>query len=163
VNTYHPKVVEFWKKKKVPVKVVYELDGFPTWEIEIPDDHPALADPEYIGLALSEKMYLLPQVFSRRIRLPLYGLKVSGLPAEVADTEGKQGLALARNSGVFGDMPIDAGGVSLFRFQNAYEVYGAFRAAKERGVERVLFFVKPGVCETIPIDTALDIGKQLLH
>jgi hypothetical protein len=163
VFTYHPKVVEFWKQKKVPVKVAYELDGFPTWRIDVDSDDVRLKDPEYIGLALSEKMFLLPEVFARRIRLPLYGLKTpSGLAAELCDTEGSSGLALARNSGVYADMALPPG-ISLLRFGSAVEVYGTLKAAKERGVVRVLFFVQPAVHESIPIATAADLAKNLLH
>lgn len=72
ITTYDPRVVQHWSKEGIDPCNVLNYDGVAYWQIDVPKDDARLKDPKYIQLLLQGKLFILPAIIQKRLRLPLF-------------------------------------------------------------------------------------------
>lgn len=163
LNTYLKETASFWKSRGFTPKKRYALHGFTNWQIEIPDDHPDLKHPDYVGLQAEEVLYVLPTVVLQRLAPPVFTLKVDKMFADVVDRNGKKGVPISHSRSVLTQMCFRPGPVDpprIIKLNRDERVREVILKAQRQGTENILFFPLAGLCETIPIESALRVLKQ---
>lgn len=74
ITTTEQAITEFWEKRGFGATPKYSSDGITCWDIDVPEDHEDLKDPEYISLCIQEKM-AFPGIIRRRLSAPVYTIK----------------------------------------------------------------------------------------
>lgn len=164
LHTFFSKMIAFWQDRGVGFKRRYALHGFIAWELDIPDEHPDLKSPDFVGLQVEEVTTILPEVVRRRLTPPVYTLKVGKFFADVRDKTGKKGVPITHNKSVLARMcaqPPHANQPSVVKLNSLSRIQDVLVKAHRQGTESLLFFALPGVCETVPIESALRILKHL--
>jgi len=163
LHTFFPKMVEFWEERGVEARKRYALHGFTAWELDIPDDHDALKSPDYVGLQVQEVTTVLPSVVIARLKPPVYTLKVGKFYADVKDKTGKTGVPLTHNRSILAQMcnnPYGGDTPNIVKLNQDKRIKDVLIKAHRQGTESLLFFALPGVCETVPIESALRVLKH---
>lgn len=164
LHTFFPKMVEFWQDRGVGAKRRYALHGFDAWELDIPDEHPDLKSPDYVGLQIQEVTTVLPEVVRRRLKPPVFTLKVGKFFADIQDRNQKRGVPVTHNKSILTQMCPNrphADAPSIIKLNSNERVRDVLVKAQRQGTESLLFFALPGVCETVPIESALRVLKHL--
>jgi hypothetical protein len=164
LHTFYPKMVEFWGERGIKAKKRYTLQKFTAWELDIPDDHPDLRVPDYIGLQVQEVTTVLPAVVRARLQPPVYTLKVGKFFADVKDSKGKTGVPITHNQSILAQMcnnPYGGESPDIVKLTKEKRIQDVLLKAHRQGTEALLFFALPGVCETVPIESALRVLKHL--
>lgn len=162
-NTYLEETTSFWKSRGFSPKKRYALHGFTNWQFEIPDDHPDLKHPDYVGLQAKEVLYVLPTVVLQRLTPPVFTLKLDKLFADVVDRTGKKGVPLSHSRSVLSQVcfsPMRTDSPKIIKLNRDERVREVILKAQRQGTENILFFPLAGLCETIPIESALRVLKQ---
>lgn len=164
LHTFFPKMVDFWRERGIGAKRRYTLHDLTTWEIKIPDEHPDLKSPDFVGLQVQEVTTVLPEVVRRRLNPPVFTLKVGKLFADVRDRNGKKGVPITHNQSILVQMcaqPAHAYTPSIVKLNSDKRIRDVLVKAQRQGTESMLFFALPGTCETVPIESALRVLKHL--
>ena len=161
VHTYLRESAAFWIERGIKVIPGHMVDGFESWVLDIPEDHPDISNPEYISQQAQEIMKVLPELVRRRMMLPLYTIKYGKLYADIADTTGKQGMPFARNPIVLHKLLATLDGEPhknrVQKLTSKAQLLRVLREATQQGTESLLYFVRGVICETVPIATVLTL------
>lgn len=167
LNTYLDETASFWKSRGFIPKKRYALHGFTTWQMEIPDDHPDLKHPDYVGLQAREVLFILPTVVLQRLAPPVFTLKVDKMFADIVDRNDKKGVPFSHSRSVLAQIsfpmcfhpgPVDT--PNIVKLNQDKRVRDVILKAQRQGTENILFFPLADLCETIPIESALRVLKQ---
>ena len=173
-HTYLQEMVDFWKERGCDTKLHYRHDGVDTWEITVPDDHPDLRHPEYVGLLTQETLFVLPQVVLRRLQPPIYTFKVGKSFANIQSRSGQIGMPFARKREILEAMLNRSANISgsssgetakIVKLTQHDRIVSLLQKAKNQSKDnedqRILIFVEPHVCEVVPVESALNLLKQM--
>jgi hypothetical protein len=149
VMTFSDEIADFWRKEGVECTKRYVADGYTCWTISVPDTHPKLRNPEYLGLVIKEK-FRMAQVLRDRLRAPLYTVKQGGVYADIHGNKGR-GTPLARDKKLLRDfVGPDPKVVKL----------NTHRVSKLLANEGLVYYVvHPGLCETFSKAEARSVLK----
>jgi len=163
LHTFFPETVKFWNERGFTETKRYTLQDFTAWEFDLPDDHPDLKSPEYIGLQVKEIVTVLPEVVLRRLKPPIYTLKIGKFFADISDTK-KRGVPLTHNRSILEQMCMMKGkpdAPKIVKLNTQARIHDVMIKAQRQGTDTILFFALPHVCEKIPIESALRVLKHL--
>jgi hypothetical protein len=99
ITTYDPRVVQHWSKEGINPCNVLNYDGVAYWQIDVPKDDARLKHPDYIQLLLQGKLFILPAIIQKRLRLPLYTMTRKGFWVEtrIGDDKDTRAIPLSRS------------------------------------------------------------------
>lgn len=163
LNTYLDETAKFWKARGYIPRKRYTLNNITAWQVEIPEDHPDRKHPEFIGLQAQEVLYVLPTVVQQRLTPPVFTLKVGKFFADITDRTGKRGVPFSHSRAVLTQMCVRPGHVeppNIIKLNREERVQEVILKAQRQGTENILFFPLAGLCETVPIESALRVLKQ---
>lgn len=153
---YTPAARDVVRKYDIEAVHVYSIDEMEVFGADIPEGHPLLKDPEFIGFLLNEKLKSGALVLSR-LRAPLFTVQPY---VPHADTVA---LVLARDRQVLRHMLTNpetgtCPKISLLR-SPAMILDSLRRGAKDK-VEHILFFADTKFAEVMPLKDTMTLAHM---
>lgn len=157
IATTSTDVVDFWGRRTFGAKTRYIVDGIACWNIDVPEDHPDLKHPDYIGLLVREKM-AQPSIIRRRLAPPLFSVKKDGHFALVSQpgfenvvpvSRTKQLLQLGFTNPATGECP------DIVQLKPTKKIQRVLHRMQQSGASGVMCVVTSDAAETYDINAAI--------
>jgi len=157
VYTKNPEMYKYLKDNGFEPKLIYRADGYTHWGVVVPDDNMVLRTPEYMNMALKERLEV-PRIIRKRMTPPLYTLKIDGafgdlmLPNSARcvplTRERKMLLGVISNSGV-------SGRAAIVELKNIEKVKKVLINAKNDGIKETVYLIPVNFTEYYSINSVL--------
>lgn len=160
-----PEAITVFRKYGFEPQIAYEVDGIPTWKIEIPDNHPSLRTPDLVECFIRGIMRF-GALLTQRLKPPLFLPKKNEQIANMFDEERKECVVVARQRHILEYMltnPATHETPELYCVDKREELLKILEAAERNGVTKIIYFVAPKISETIPLKDAVTIVKTAIE
>lgn len=162
-TTCSPDIVAYWKRKKVPTKLVAKMDGVSYVRIEIPDEDPRLKDPEFFKLAVKSKRYENEAVISH-MRVPIYTIKKEGRYSDTLDKDENRAVPLARQVGLlnhyFTNPETKVQEYITTLLANKQDLFDLLNQAIDAGIGKIIFMATKTYTLDFPVVETLQLIRH---
>lgn len=164
IHFFVPTMVDVCRKHGLEPRVAYNADGIVTWAVELPKDSPLLKDQTFVEGLIKQVMEFAPLIHVR-LSPPLFFPKKDGAVAYTRDEKSEAGglaVITGRNKVTLRYMltnPQNGRSPDILCVNSRIKLLRVLEKAHESGIRRILYFVAPNICETIPVKDAVMIVK----